>query len=263
MKMAPREKKSQLKRGLVCFARIRVRDNLEHADSVQNGAEDRESSKKPRRSSRLSQSQAAPLAMNPQLPSPVTHQESATTEGDYKETTATPPEGRPSQIQHHEHNSSNGLSSPPQDTQAFSQFMHPSTTMSEEVKDETEEGVWGYLLPMDQKYGKSLVMRKRDACPMPDSKELSSTKKTKSSSKQEGGKDLEYEEDAYERTKFKGIASGGYLIGRHPECGKLEWASIDMWLLMLHRSHYRRPSYFQPALFDLYGEQRRRHYCSD
>jgi serine/threonine-protein kinase Chk2 len=27
-------------------------------------------------------------------------------------------------------------------------------------------------------------------------------------------------EEAYERTKVKGVSSGGYLIGRHPECGK-------------------------------------------
>ena len=33
-------------------------------------------------------------------------------------------------------------------------------------------------------------------------------------------KDFEKEEEAYENTKLKGIASGGYLIGRHPECGK-------------------------------------------
>jgi serine/threonine-protein kinase Chk2 len=35
------------------------------------------------------------------------------------------------------------------------------------------------------------------------------------------GKDFAAEEDAYEQTKFKGIASGGYLMGRHPECGRL------------------------------------------
>lgn len=35
------------------------------------------------------------------------------------------------------------------------------------------------------------------------------------------GKDFAAEEDAYEETKLKGIASGGYLMGRHPECGKL------------------------------------------
>jgi serine/threonine-protein kinase Chk2 len=141
--------------------------------------------------------------------------------------TATPPEGRPSQIHHLEPNSlsdKNPFSSPPQDTQAFSQFVHPSTTLSEEVKDEMEEGVWGYLLPMDQKYGKSLVMRKRNACPLPDLDELSSTRKGAGKKQPKSGKgaNLGKEEDAYEKTKFKGIASEGYLIGRHPECGKLQ-----------------------------------------
>lgn len=28
------------------------------------------------------------------------------------------------------------------------------------------------------------------------------------------------EEEAYERSKIGGVSSGGYLIGRHPECGK-------------------------------------------
>ncbi len=36
------------------------------------------------------------------------------------------------------------------------------------------------------------------------------------------GKEKDYgkEEEAYEQTKLKGVASGGYLIGRHPECGR-------------------------------------------
>ena len=34
------------------------------------------------------------------------------------------------------------------------------------------------------------------------------------------GKDFKQEEEAYEDTKQNGVASGGYLIGRHPECGK-------------------------------------------
>ncbi len=108
-----------------------------------------------------------------------------------------------------------GFSSPPQDTQAFSQFVYPTTTLSEDVKDEAEEGVWGYLLPLDQKYGKSLVLKKRNGCPLPE-KMLNLGK---DGSKK--GKDFAKEEDTYEQTKFKGIASGGYLIGRHPECGKL------------------------------------------
>ena len=108
-----------------------------------------------------------------------------------------------------------GLSSPPQDTQACSQFVHPSTGLSDEVNDEAEEGVWGYLLPLNEKYGKSLVMKKRNACPMPQMPNFGKDGKNGEA------KDFAKEEDAYEQTKFKGIASGGYLIGRHPECGKI------------------------------------------
>lgn len=118
-----------------------------------------------------------------------------------------------------------GLSSPPQDTQAFSQFVHPTSALSAEVKDELEEGVWGYLLPLDQKYGKSMVLRKRNACPLPDG--MKSFGKDGGDRQTKKGKDFAKEEDAYEQTKFKGIASGGYLIGRHPECGKLHELSTQ------------------------------------
>jgi serine/threonine-protein kinase Chk2 len=110
------------------------------------------------------------------------------------------------------------ISSPPQDTQAFSQFVYPTSALSDDVKDEVEEGVWGYLLPLDQKLGKSLVLRKRNACPLPDGMERFG--KDGGDRQGEKGKDFAKEEDAYEQTKFNGIASGGYLIGRHPECGR-------------------------------------------
>lgn len=143
----------------------------------------------------------------------------------YKEGTVTPPEGRPSQILHrpydqNAHLDDLGFSSPPQDTQAFSQFVYPTVALSSEVENETEEGVWGYLLPLDQKYGKSLVLRKRSACPTLDGMENFGKKKGDRESKIDG-KDFKAEEDAYEETRLKGITSGGYLIGRHPECGKL------------------------------------------
>lgn len=41
------------------------------------------------------------------------------------------------------------------------------------------------------------------------------------------------EEEAYERTKVKGVASGGYLIGRHPECGKYKATSCPVFALLL------------------------------
>ena len=194
---------------------------------IQGGGGDKpESAKKPRRSQRLSASQAhlAPVSKEQHLPSPITHESSASTD-QYKEGTVTPPEGRPSQLHHrpYDHNvhlEDLGFSSPPQDTQAFSQFVYPTAALSEDVTDETEEGVWGYLLPLDQKYGKSLVLRKRNACPMPVGMDDFGKSRGKRNSKM-NGKDFGAEEAAYEQTKLEGIASGGYLIGRHPECGKL------------------------------------------
>lgn len=76
----------------------------------------------------------------------------------------------------------------------------------DEVQDEAAEGVWGYLIPLDDKVRESLVLRKRDSC---DSRRNSDS-----------------------RTKFKKEAEqskiptdkqsrhpGGFLVGRHPECG--------------------------------------------
>jgi serine/threonine-protein kinase CHEK2 len=152
----------------------------------------------------------------------MTHQESTSSSDVYKEATATPPEGRPSQIPHRTPEGSpsrgTGFASPPGDTQAFSQFVHPKPALSEDVDDEVKEGVWGYLLPLDAKYGSSLVLRKRSACPVPG--DMSNFGKDTGKQQTGNGKDFEKEEEAYEETKLKGIASGGYLIGRHPECGK-------------------------------------------
>lgn len=75
------------------------------------------------------------------------------------------------------------------------------------------------MLPLDPKYGKSLVLAKRSACPMPGGME-NFGKDDEDGQDRDGGKDFEKEEEAYEETKLQGIASGGYLIGRHPECGK-------------------------------------------
>lgn len=158
-----------------------------------------------------------PISIKEQLPSPITHQESTSSSSDqYKESTATPEEGRPSQIQHREHNpliyDLKGLGSPPQDshlqdTQAFSQIPN-ANALSVDVKDEMEEGVWGYLLPVDQK-GKTLVMRKRNACPLPRGMENFGKDGGNRQSKKGKGKDFEAEEEAYEETKLQGIASGG------------------------------------------------------
>ncbi|CRK41944.1 hypothetical protein BN1708_008608 [Verticillium longisporum] len=197
--MAPREK-SQLKR---------LRGSLPDNETE---------SKKPRRSERLSVNDPdkTPVSHKGHLPSPVTHTTEPDANDRHKSPTATPPEGRPSQVNPREETpvQANILSSPPQDTQAFSQYP-PETkdSLSDDVEDEVKEGVWGYLFPLDTKYGRSLVMKKRTACPMPD------TVADKVSDEDRKGKSpARKEEEAYEKTKIKGIASGGYLIGRHPEC---------------------------------------------
>lgn len=124
-----------------------------------------------------------------------------------------------------QHELSQALSSPPQDaqgltqdTQPLSQFVDPSAAVAEEEEDEIQEGVWGYLDPIDPKYGdKPLVLKKRNACPMPDKLDLTADKKAVDSKDKPT---TVRDEEAYERSKIKGVPSGGYLIGRHPECGK-------------------------------------------
>ncbi|KAM0332506.1 hypothetical protein ACHAQA_002789 [Verticillium albo-atrum] len=218
--MAPREK-SQLKRPRVSLLLVPAchwRTVLNRLLRLQGSLPENETdSKKPRRSERLSANDQdkTPISHKQHLPSPVTHTEQDSSDRQ-KSPTATPPEGRPSQVNPREETpvQANILSSPPQDTQAFSQYPpEAKDSLSDDVEDEVKEGVWGYLFPLDTKYGRSLVMKKRTACPMPD------TVGEKASDEDRKGKSpLRKEEEAYERTKIKGVASGGYLIGRHPEC---------------------------------------------
>ncbi len=185
--------------------------------------------KKPRRSDRISsQTQTTPLKdkLKSYLPSPLTHQESTKTEEDYKELTASPPEGRPSQIRHRTPPISSpihftqGLSSPPSDTQAFSQFIIPPNAHSHEVEDEEAEGVWGYLVPVDPSFGDTLICRARAACPAPyPSSHFGNGTKDRGKA-QTGIANYVDEEKQYEDEKrLSGFPGGGYLIGRHPECG--------------------------------------------
>jgi serine/threonine-protein kinase CHEK2 len=184
--------------------------------------------KKPRRSSRISSQRQdngdpskTPVNTQQQLPSPVTHTHLTSEETSqlFKEATATPPEGRFSQIPHSQ---TQAFSSPPQDTQAFpSQYIDPNAALSDEVEDEVKEGVWGYLFPLDTRYGgRCIVMRKRAVCPLPDTV-AEATKKNGLKGKDSKGKEaLLRQEESYETTKITGPSSGGYLIGRHPECGE-------------------------------------------
>ncbi|KAL8836367.1 MAG: hypothetical protein Q9170_002940 [Blastenia crenularia] len=207
--MAPKgEEKSQLKRG-----RPSVGD-------------DDQDSKKIRRSDRISsQNQTTPLKNKSFLPSPLTHRESTATE-DYKEATASPTEGRPSQINHRSPISSpplvsQGLSSPPSDTQPFSQFVYPPTAFSLDVADEEAEGVWGYLVPIDSIFGNTLILKKRTACPAPFPGS-SFGQGSEARAKECSTRNYNDEEKEYEKIKREvGFPSGGYLIGRHPECDRV------------------------------------------
>lgn len=196
---------------------------------------DVESFKKPRRSERISQKpdgadqphQKTPISKRHNLPSPVTGDLTNETTGDFKEATATPPDGRPSQTITHQRNGDQGFSqvnpfsSPPGDTQAFSQYAEQNAALSDEVEDEVKEGVWGYLFPLDTRYGgRCVVMRKRAACPSGDTTNQAIEAAPVPTTKKRGQKELIAEEERYEETKEKGLPSSGYLIGRHPECGE-------------------------------------------
>ncbi|KAH7131988.1 kinase-like domain-containing protein [Dendryphion nanum] len=151
------------------------------------------------------------------LPSPITHKDSNTTD-EYKEGTATPP----SQLQSdptkpRSPRGPNGLSSPPTDTQPFSQFNYPPKNRSYAVEDEEGEGVWGYLVPLEDQSNDTLVLRHRAACPMPSSVVGKVNGKSKVPRKE-----FQRQEERFEELKAEGNkAASGYLIGRHPECDRI------------------------------------------
>ncbi|KAE9962808.1 hypothetical protein BLS_010000 [Venturia inaequalis] len=180
--------------------------------------------KKPRRSDRNKGNHATTPVKGGALPSPLTHLDSTATEHiyDHQDGTVTPPdqEDRIPNSQFRTPTRSHGKafsdSSPQQETQtqAFSQFL-PPLAWAYEVEDEEGEGVWGYLIPSDTRGGgEPLVLKQRSACSMPDKPKNGDFKKVPKDRYQE-------EEKAYEKTKIKGKASGGYLIGRHPECDRI------------------------------------------
>ncbi|KAL3493133.1 lanosterol 14-alpha-demethylase [Aspergillus germanicus] len=184
--MVPRTEQSSLKRSRV---------TSDH---------DLQDQKKPRRSQRISSQQQlqTPVIQN-YLPTPLTHHDSTATDV-RKDVTATPPSQAglrsPSNSDIYQ-----PLSSPPGDTQAFSQFVYPPRAFADDVEDEAAEGVWGYLIPLDDKVRDSLVLRKRDGCEDGTSGSKSSTKKAS----QKRSKSL---------TEAHSRRPGGYLVGRHPEC---------------------------------------------
>lgn len=154
------------------------------------------------------------------LPSPVTRFD--TTEDEEKVGTVSPPNRHeeiqqratpvsspppPSQI--------NGLSSPPSDTQPYSQFIAP-LPFAYEVEDEEAEGVWGYLVPLDG-YNEPLVLRNRGACPVSKDQLGGASGRQKVSKKY-----WQKRENEYEKSKaVNDFPAEGYLLGRHPECDRI------------------------------------------
>lgn len=128
------------------------------------------------------------------------------------------PETRPSQYRHRTPDVQR-FSSPPGDTQAFSQFVYPPRTLANDVEDEVDDGVWGYLIPLDDKFGDSLVLRKRDSCNSPVVGSLGNKTSSSKSKKGKGAVNLG-------KIKQQEDHPGGYLIGRHPECGTCNDACV-------------------------------------
>ncbi|KAJ5064774.1 lanosterol 14-alpha-demethylase [Bipolaris maydis] len=166
------------------------------------------------RHSRLSPPANASRLKQGPLPSPVTNKESTGDPSqDRKEGTQSPPSTRgPSQA------ARGGLSSPPpSDTQPFSQFVYPPETRAYAVEDEEGEEVWGYLVPMDGSAGDVMVLRRRQACPVPSTIVGQTNGKEHVSKGEYKDQEEHYEKDKQER----GVPAGGYLIGRHRECDKV------------------------------------------
>ncbi|KAH8698260.1 putative cell-cycle checkpoint protein kinase [Talaromyces proteolyticus] len=196
VRMAPRSEKSSLKRGRA---------------SLDNQAQD---SKKPRRSERISSQTTATTGKTPikntYLPTPLTHHDSTATDIQ-KDLTATP------DVRHTPLSEEQlpAFSSPPGDTQALSQFVYPPRAFADDVEDEAAEGVWGYLIPLDDKSGASLALKKRNNCETSpciqstDTKTNTSSKISKSQSKSL---------NSGENKDSPDLPPSGYLIGRHPEC---------------------------------------------
>lgn len=89
------------------------------------------------------------------------------------------------------------------------------------MDDEIKEGVWGYLLPLDAEHGRPLVLRKRDPYPTPDGK--GGFYRYSSSLEAPHSIGISKSIEVYQEKLFRDATSenfsGGYLIGRHPECG--------------------------------------------
>ena len=109
------------------------------------------------------------------------------------------------------------INSPPPDTQELSQFVNPIQSISHEVEDEEAEGVWGYLIPIGfSQHQEAVVLKKRDKCGV-----VLPTRRSRRKGTPVISQDNTIEnESPQERPRPRGSPSSGYIIGRHPECGK-------------------------------------------
>lgn len=144
----------------------------------------------------------------------MTHHDSTAT--DIQKAVTITPEGR--RIASPEESSLPVFSSPPGDTQALSQFVYPPRAFADDVEDEAAEGVWGYLIPLDDRAGHALVLKKRNSC---DSGSCGQTDREATSSPSRSAKKQSKTYKKPEVAKSPAYPPSGYLIGRHPECGKL------------------------------------------
>ncbi|KUL87272.1 hypothetical protein ZTR_03384 [Talaromyces verruculosus] len=198
--MAPRNERSSLKRH---------RESEEQPEVLK--------SQKPRRSERLaSQTGITTVAKTPikntYLPTPLTHHDSTATA--IQNAVTITPEGR--RIASPEESSLPVFSSPPGDTQALSQFVYPPRAFADDVEDEAAEGVWGYLIPLDDKAGHALVLKKRNSCDTGSCGGQTDREATSSPSR--SAKKQSKTPKKLESAKSPAYPPGGYLIGRHPEC---------------------------------------------
>ncbi|OKL60984.1 hypothetical protein UA08_03927 [Talaromyces atroroseus] len=199
--MAPRNERSSLKR---------------RRGSLEDPQEELKKSQKPRRSERLASQTGDDIAAttpikNTYLPTPLTHHDSTVT--DIQKAVTVTPESRrtPSSDDHLA-----ALSSPPGDTQAFSQFVYPPRAFADDVEDEAAEGVWGYLIPLDDKAGHALVLKKRNTCEDDSCGQAEREEKTSSPSRS-SKKQLKSSRNP-DPVKSPNPSPKGYIIGRHPEC---------------------------------------------
>lgn len=184
-------------------------------------------SQQPEPQNKTLQTPKTALAKHP-YPSPLTHTESTTTAATAPKEDTEPPEAHvvPRGTTPDSFADLNGFSSPPQETQALSQFVYPPRDLGDELDE--EEGTWGILFPVNQGVGHRLVMKRRAFCPAPI-KPLEINRGTTASRKVQKKDALVRNEEEYEKEKIQdGFPAGGYLIGRHPECDmRLDFGTIS------------------------------------